>query len=157
MICSVIQEILEHSTPSVNILTRKAFEQQSTRCVRSAQHAKEQKQLIRNMENCHLNRLKQIPGTLYVQTSLVHIWSLEREKTRLNCGALRWSILPQCGLIWHKYPIKGCWNCRYHQENLVYLLPTSTENCVWSWYRIYGWICQDVSKWLWPKKETNNN
>ena len=66
MICSVIQEKLEHSKPSVNILTEKAFAQQSTTCVRNAQHAKEQKQIIRNMANCHLNRLKQITGARYV-------------------------------------------------------------------------------------------
>ena len=33
---------------------------------KNSQHAKDQKQLIRNMANCHLNRLKQIPGTRYV-------------------------------------------------------------------------------------------
>ena len=60
---SVIQDKLEKSTPSVKFLTGNAFAQQSTTCVRNAQHAKEQKQLIRNMANCHLNRLKQIPGT----------------------------------------------------------------------------------------------
>ena len=27
-------------------------------------------------------------------------------KTRLNCGALQWSILPQADSRWHKYPIK---------------------------------------------------
>ena len=56
----------QQSTPSVNILTGKSFSQQSPTCVRNAQHAKEQTQLIRNMANCHRNRLKQIPGTLYV-------------------------------------------------------------------------------------------
>ena len=66
MRCSVIQEKLEQSTPSVNTLTGKAFAQQSTTCVRSAQHAKEQKKQIRYMENCHLNRLKQIWDTLCV-------------------------------------------------------------------------------------------
>ena len=66
MRCSVIQEKLEQIKTSVNILTGKAFVQQSTTCVRNAQHAKEQKQLIRNMANCHLNRLKKIPGTRYV-------------------------------------------------------------------------------------------
>ena len=40
---SVIQEKLEQITPSVNILTGKAFAQQSTACVRNAQHAKEKK------------------------------------------------------------------------------------------------------------------
>ena len=33
---------------------------------RSVQLAREKKGKIRNMANCHLNRLKQIPGTLYV-------------------------------------------------------------------------------------------
>ena len=54
------------NTPSVNTFTGEAFAQQSTTCVRSVQHAKEQKRQIRNMANCHLNRLKKIPGTLYV-------------------------------------------------------------------------------------------
>ena len=62
MRCSVIKGRLEQSTPSVNTLTVEAFAQQSTTYVRSFQHAKEQKQQIRNMANCHLNRLKQIPG-----------------------------------------------------------------------------------------------
>ena len=62
----MLWEKLEQSTPSVNILTGKAFAQQSTTCVRNAQHAKEQKQMIRNMSNRHLNRLKQISGTHYV-------------------------------------------------------------------------------------------
>ena len=53
--------------------------------------------------------------------------------------------------------LNGCRNCRYHQENLVYSLPTSTAKCVLLRYRIYGWIFQDVSKRLFPKKETNNN
>ena len=26
-----------------------------------------------------------------------------------------------------------------------------------SWYQIYCWIFQDVSKWLWTQKETNDN
>ena len=56
----------QQSTPSINILTGKTFAQHSTSCVRNAQDTKEQKQLIRNMANCHLNRLKQIPGTHYV-------------------------------------------------------------------------------------------
>ena len=87
MRCSVIQGRPEQNTPSVNTLTGEAFVQHSTTCVRSAQLAKQQKPQIRNMENCHLNRLKQIPGTLYVQTSMFHIRSLGKEKTRLNCGA----------------------------------------------------------------------
>ena len=29
-----------------------------------------------------------------------------KRKTRLNCGALQRSILPQAGSRWHKYPIK---------------------------------------------------
>ena len=106
MRCSVIQDRLGKSTPSVNSFTGKDFAQQSMTCVRSAQHAKEQKQQIRNMANCHINRLKQIPGTLYVKTSLVHIQSLKKEKIRLNCGALQLSILPQTDSKWHKYPIK---------------------------------------------------
>ena len=40
---SVIQDKLKQSTPSVKVLTGKAFAQQSTTCVRSDQHAKEQK------------------------------------------------------------------------------------------------------------------
>ena len=87
MRCSVIQGRPEQNTPSVNTLTGEALAQQSTTCVRSAQLSKEQKQQIRNMANCHLNRLRQIPGTLYLLTSLVHKRSLEKEKTRLNFGA----------------------------------------------------------------------
>ena len=43
MRCSVIQERLAQSILSVKFSTGKAFLQQSTTCVRSAQHAKEQK------------------------------------------------------------------------------------------------------------------
>ena len=57
-ICSIIRDRLKQSIPSVNILNGKAFTQQSTTCVRHSQHAKKQKQLFRNMANCHLNRLK---------------------------------------------------------------------------------------------------
>ena len=39
------------------------------------------------------------------------------------------------------------------KTKLVHSLPTSTVNCVWLRYRIYGWIFQDLSKLLWPKKE----
>ena len=56
-------ERLEQSIPSINILTGKAFAQQSIAGVRNSQHAKEKKQLTRIMANCHLNRMKQIPGT----------------------------------------------------------------------------------------------
>ena len=43
MKCSVIQDRLEQCTPSVTFLTGKSFAQQSTTCVRSDQHDKEQK------------------------------------------------------------------------------------------------------------------
>ena len=52
-------ESCTENTP-VNISTGKAFTQQSTKCVRSAQHTKEPKQLIRNMASFHPNRLKPI-------------------------------------------------------------------------------------------------
>ena len=40
------------------------------------------------MTNYHLNRLKQIPETLNVQTSLVHIRYLEKEKNLLKLWCL---------------------------------------------------------------------
>ena len=46
MLCHPVKT--QQSKPSVNILTGKALSQQSEACVRNAQHAKEQKQLIRN-------------------------------------------------------------------------------------------------------------
>ena len=46
-------------------ILERAFTQQYTTCVRGAQYAKYQKQLIRNMASCHLNSLK-IPWTHYV-------------------------------------------------------------------------------------------
>ena len=57
-------------------LTGKDFAQQSTTCVRNAQHDKKKRQTIRNMANFHLNILKQIPWTRYVYTSLTHVRSL---------------------------------------------------------------------------------
>ena len=63
---NIIYGIPKQNTPSVNTLTGEPFAQQSTTCVRSVQHAKEQKLQIINIANCHLNRLRQIPGILYV-------------------------------------------------------------------------------------------
>ena len=56
MLCHPIETQAEHTLHQ--LLTGKSFAQQSTTCVRSVQHAKEQKEVIRNMANCHLDRLK---------------------------------------------------------------------------------------------------
>ena len=64
MLCN--QKRIAQSILSVYISTGKAFTQQSITCRRSAQRAKEPKQLIRNMAICHPNRLKPIPGTRYM-------------------------------------------------------------------------------------------
>ena len=64
MLCHLGETRTEHTLHQH--LTGKAFTQQSTTCVRSAEQAKEPKKLIKNMASCHPNSMKPIPGTLYV-------------------------------------------------------------------------------------------
>ena len=70
------------------LIPRWYFAQQSITCVRSTQHAKEQKQLIRNMASWHLNRLKKIPGTSSVYISLAHSRSIKKGKPPLKLWCL---------------------------------------------------------------------